>query len=81
MNVTKILTIMVFAVVVVHDALIAEGFGLLTLLAGADGVQRDGAAVVHARFLAGCLRLHLLQVRLVRTAGYGHDHQRWKLVW
>lgn len=57
---TTILTIMVLAVVVVHDALIAERLGFLALLAGAHGVQSHGATVVHASLLASRLRLDLL---------------------
>lgn len=52
-----VLTVLMFAVIVVHDTFIAEGLGFLALLAGADGVQFHGAAVVGAGLLARRLLL------------------------
>lgn len=71
---------MVFTVVVVHDALIAKGLGFLASLAGADGIQGDGAAVVHACLLASRLSLDLLEVRLVWATGHRHYHQSWNTI-
>lgn len=45
------------AVVVVHDALAAEGFWLLALLAGADGVELDARTVGGTSLFALSLRL------------------------
>lgn len=68
------------AVIVVHNTFAAEGLGFLSLLASADGLKFDTSAVMCASFLPCRLGFQLLQVWLVRTAGYRHDQGYCKLI-
>lgn len=68
------------AVIVVHNTFAAEGLGFLSLLASADGLKFDISAVMGTSLLPSCFGFQLLQVWLVRTAGYRHDQDNWKLM-
>lgn len=65
------------AVIVVHNTLAAERLGLLSGLAGADGIEGDVGAVTSAGLLAGALFLQLLQVG---PAGYGRNQRHWNVI-
>ena len=69
-------SVFMLAVVVVHDALATEGFGFLSVLARADGVELSAGAVLKASLLPRRLGLQLLNIWLVWPARYSHQQYR-----
>lgn len=65
--------VLMFAVVVVHYAFVAERLGLLPLFSGAYWFVRNFATVVNTGLLTCCLRFQLLDICFVGTAGNRHN--------
>lgn len=72
------LTVFVFAVVIVHNTLVAEGLRFFALFACTNRVQLDTCAVVHTSLLACTFSLQLLKIRLIRATGYSRKYRNWK---